>query len=296
MKYIVTTTIQSPTEATLKFANLTDWTLIVVGDKKTPHTEYKKLNCIYLTPDYQEKTYTDLSNALGWNTIQRRNVGFIEAFRRGCSIVATVDDDNIPYPDWGKNIVVDKEVSVASYLPQADIFDPLSVTNHNDLWHRGFPIEYLSTKNNVEFIGYKTVTPKIQANLWDGDPDVDAMCRLTKKPIVKFDTNEFYTTPNITVFNSQNTFISRDVLGEYMVFPFVGRMDDIWGGYHLQLATKCPVVFGPATVYQERNPQDLVKNLENETIGYRNTSDFIKGIYPLPDRTREAFKIYRSYF
>ena len=54
-KYIVTTTIQEPTEATIKFSTKKDWTLVVVGDKKTPASEYKKINCIYLTPKEQEK-------------------------------------------------------------------------------------------------------------------------------------------------------------------------------------------------------------------------------------------------
>ena len=34
MKFIVTTTIQPPTEATIRFSKKKDWNLIVVGDKK----------------------------------------------------------------------------------------------------------------------------------------------------------------------------------------------------------------------------------------------------------------------
>ena len=40
-KFIVTTTIQKPTEATLKFIEKSDWHLIVVGDLKTPHETYQ---------------------------------------------------------------------------------------------------------------------------------------------------------------------------------------------------------------------------------------------------------------
>ena len=60
-KFIVTTTIYSPSEATKKYAKMKDWQLIVVGDKKTPHNEYKNLNCIYLSPSDQEKLCKDLS-------------------------------------------------------------------------------------------------------------------------------------------------------------------------------------------------------------------------------------------
>ena len=64
-KFIVTTTIQPPTEATLKFLEKDDWTLVVVGDTKTPHEEYQKLDCVYLTPEDQESLSKDLSDAIG---------------------------------------------------------------------------------------------------------------------------------------------------------------------------------------------------------------------------------------
>ena len=46
--FIVTTTINEPTEATLKFCELIktlpdDWTFVIVGDTKTPHESYRKL-------------------------------------------------------------------------------------------------------------------------------------------------------------------------------------------------------------------------------------------------------------
>ena len=75
-KFIVTTTIHKPTEATLKFASMKDWQLIVVGDLKTPHQEYEKLDCIYLHPEYQEKTYKTVSDLIGWNYPTRRNIGY----------------------------------------------------------------------------------------------------------------------------------------------------------------------------------------------------------------------------
>ena len=43
-KFIVTTTINSPTEATRRFSEMSDWTFVVVGDTKTPHSEYQKLD------------------------------------------------------------------------------------------------------------------------------------------------------------------------------------------------------------------------------------------------------------
>jgi len=96
--------------------------------------------------------------------------------------------------------------------------------------------------------------------------------------------------------NSQNTFISRDVIPHYMVLPFVGRMDDIWGGYLVQKEFGSCVVYNKATVYQERNPQDLIKNLENEITGYRNTLNLLKNDYKLEEQVQKIYNKYREYF
>lgn len=308
-KFIVTTTINSPTKATLKFCEIADskgWTFVIVGDTKTPHEEYRKLekdfrNITYLSPEQQESLYFELSEIIGWKSIQRRNIGFVYAYQKGADIVATIDDDNIPYDEWGDNILIGKEVEIDLYEnTSCNYFDAISVTNHPDLWHRGYPIEYVPIKNNNEYKGKIKITPLVQAEFWDGDPDIDAICRLSKKPIVKFNDFQPFTTTQLTPFNSQNTFLHRDVLKYYSVLPHIGRMDDIWGAYILQRYFKDFLVFTKASVYQERNPQDLVRNLENEVIGYRNTLNLLENLSNfneyLPEKTKEYIKIYRKYF
>lgn len=308
-KFIVTTTINNPTIATLKFCEFTntkDFYFIIVGDKKTPHDLYKDLSSkfkkvIYLSPDEQEQLYPDLSYIIGWNCIARRNIGFVHAYKLNADVVATIDDDNIPYDIWGDEIMVGKEVTVDLYKNTAcDYFDPISITNHNDLWHRGFPIEHLRNKNNVEYLGKQKIKCLVQAEFWDGDPDIDAICRLAKKPIVKFNKFEPFTTNQLAPFNSQNTFLHKSVLSDYSVLPFIGRLDDIWGSYILQMYYKKSVIYTKASVYQDRNPQDLILNLENEIIGYRNTLKLLSNLENynlyLPEKTQEYIKIYKSYF
>lgn len=279
-KFIVTTTINKPTEATQKFCKKKDWFFIIVGDKKTPEEEYRQLeknhsNVKYLSHEEQDHLYPELSSMTGWNTIQRRNIGFVHAYRYGADIVATVDDDNIPYEHWGKNVYINQEI-VCDYFETSDnVFDPLSVTDTNFLWHRGFPIELLKTKNNVVYKGKRSRRVLIQADLWDGDPDIDAMARLTYKTLVKYNINTPFFSNKISPFNSQNTFLARGVIPFYFVWPSVGRMDDIWSGYHIQTRFKDNLIYAPASVYQERNVQDLITNLEKEIIGYRHTYEFV---------------------
>lgn len=309
---IVTTTINSPTEATLKFAKLAEknnWTFVIVGDLKTPHHEYEQLSkqnkhVVYLHPEKQEQIYPELSNIIGWKTIQRRNIGFVYAYQTGATIIATVDDDNIPYDDWGLNLLVGKTCNVHEYKNRlCDYFDPFSATNQKHLWHRGFPIEHLNVKNDVELLKKQNVFCAVQADFWDGDPDIDAICRLTSKPLVKFDKFEPFFTSQAAPFNSQNTFLHRSVFPNYSVWPAVGRMDDIWASYSLRhvLPKDHQIVYCAPSVYQERNPQDLVKNLENECIGYRFTKQFVDhnsspATNFVPEKVQQFLEIYMNYF
>ena len=57
-----------------------------------------------------------------------------------------VDDDNIPYRDWGRNLEIGNKVNIDTYTSRNGVFDPLSVTKYNDLWHRGYPIQLLNQK------------------------------------------------------------------------------------------------------------------------------------------------------
>ena len=137
--FIVTTSINNVTKAIRLYDNMKNWNLIVVGDLKTPKN-YKLKNGIYLSPKKQEKIDKKLSDLIGWNCIQRRNFGILYAWKNGADIVATVDDDNIPYKHWGNNLLLNKKVNVNYYKTNSLAFDPVSATNYKNLWHRGFPI------------------------------------------------------------------------------------------------------------------------------------------------------------
>ena len=287
-KLIVTTTINKPTDATKLFKTMEGWDFLVVGDKKTPHDEYKEYN--YLTPQDQEDLDKNLSDMIGWNCIQRRNMGFLYALKNGYDIVATVDDDNIPYPHWGK--LFNKSDTVKTYSTHFGFFDPLSVTNYPHLWHRGFPLQLIDQKNKVVSSGTKTcVNFDVQAKLWNGDPDIDAICRMIYKPECLFDNkDEWFTTDNLAPFNSQNTILKRDALKHYFMFDKVGRMDDIFGSYILQKkGFKC--VFGPPTVYQHRNEHDLTVDMKKEYIGYENVVNILENDDFVP---KESYNRYRE--
>ncbi len=299
---IVTTTINGPTEAIEKFDAMNEWTLIVVGDLKTP-VDYKLKRGIYVSPEMQEKKDSALSEAIGWKCIQRRNFGLLWAYEMGADIIAVIDDDNIPYEDWGKNVLVGETIEVNYFETDLPVFDPVGATNEKNLWHRGYPLQ-LIPKRSYNNISKKKMKFEIQADFWNGDPDIDAVCRMIYAPECNFDPSVFPIASNkIAPFNSQNTFLSRSILRNYFLFPHIGRMDDIWAAYYVQ-ALGAKVFFNKASVYQKRNIHDLVVDMKREYLGYENNLKLVTSIYSdpnailnyLPEQSIKAFELYRRHF
>ncbi|MDP8975711.1 MAG: hypothetical protein M3N28_04960 [Actinomycetota bacterium] len=299
---IVTTTINPPTKAIRLFDSLPDWHLVVIGDQKTPD-DYALDHGTYVGTDEQEKIDKALSDLIGWNCIQRRNFGFLVAREMGAEVVAVVDDDNIPYDGWGTDLLVGREVEANLFTTSLPAFDPVGATNHSDLWHRGYPLPLLAQRD-YSTSSRQLVRADVQADFWDGDPDIDAICRMQFAPDCTFDEALFPIAANVmSPFNSQNTFLTAECLADYFLFPHVGRMDDIWGAYYLQ-GKGARVVFAKASVRQERNPHDPLVDMRREYLGYENNLAIVEAVREdpdalfgfVPEQSVAAFERYRSHF
>ena len=61
------------------------------------------------------------------------------------------------------------------------VLDPYWITFHDrHIWHRGFPWEWITERNKATgLLGYYNHTKiLVQAGLIDGEPDIDAVCRI----------------------------------------------------------------------------------------------------------------------
>ena len=301
-KVIVTTTINPPTKAVKLFQAMKEWDLVVIGDLKTPK-DYHLERGVYMDPASQEKYDKELSDAIGWNCIQRRNFGLLIAHDMKADIVAVVDDDNIPLAGWGENLFVGQEIEANYYETDLPAFDPIGATNYPKLWHRGYPLQLLS-KRNYSAKTRKRVRADVQADFWNGDPDIDAICRMEHAPECDFDPAAFPIASNkLSPFNSQNTFLGGNVLNNYFLYPHVGRMDDIWAAYYVQ-AKDYRVVYGKASVFQDRNVHDLTRDMRQEYLGYENNISIVQELPKnpesllayLPGRAAWAFELYKRHF
>jgi hypothetical protein len=301
-KVIVTTTINRPTAALEKFQALADWELVVIGDLKTP-ADYRLKRGIYVPPAEQEKYDPLLSEAIGWNCVQRRNFGLLWAADMQAEVVAVVDDDNIPLDAWGRDLLLGKEVEMDYYETDLSAFDPVGATNYPRLWHRGFPLQLLPRRDYSRKTRRK-IAADVQADFWNGAPDVDAVCRMVYAPQCTFDAAGFPVAANRPgPFSTQNTFLGGACLADYFLFPHVGRMDDIWASYYLQ-AKGYRVVWNKASVYQDRNPHDSVQDMRQEYLGYERNLELVESLARdaesirgfLPASSLRALELYRRHF
>ena len=304
-KVICTTTINLPSEALRHFAAMRDWTLVVAGDLKTPLAKWPD-SCIYLSPIQQDKFDIELSGAIGWNCIQRRNMAFLYAAKElKADVIASVDDDNIPLQGWGEKLLLNSPQMGAFYSRDQEVFDPISATLYKNLWHRGFPLELLRERSWGAATVEEHPGADIQADFWNGDADVDAVCRMEHgADNCEFDSIFFpMWSDRPSPFNSQNTFLSRSVLPNYFMHLDVGRYDDILAAYHVQ-ALGHRVIYGKPSVRQRRNNHDLMDDFKKETWGYQNILGVIRALFKNPKsiydilspRAAKAFQIYQSRF
>ena len=94
-----------------QFGQLEQVRFYIVGDLSTPITCQNKANYyrslglpwFYLDPKAQEDflaPFPELAAEIPWKTDNRRNVGFLMAYRDQCDVIIAIDDDNYPRADW----------------------------------------------------------------------------------------------------------------------------------------------------------------------------------------------------
>ena len=269
-KFIVITSIFSPTEAIEKFSKLDDWRIIVVADKKTdPNWVYP--NVEFVSVSEQEKMISPLVNSLPWNSYTRKNIGYALAISRGATVIYDTDDDNIPMENWISNPSFLGEYEVVKRPSFVNIYSFFS-TKH--VWPRGLPLQYILNNESSGVTEKELTDIGIFQFLADEDPDVDAIYRLTNNTPIYFNKRNPLTLDKgvCCPFNSQNTYFRSEVFPLlYLPITVTFRFTDILRGLVAQpilWAAGYRLGFGEATVIQKRNPHDYLKDFESEIPGY----------------------------
>jgi hypothetical protein len=289
---LCTTTIHVPHALKLLRKCSADVRFFVAGDHKTPNATYELQREI---PDYYaflDVAVWKCSEAIGWNTLARRNIAFLEALKWGADVIYSWDDDNLCvdqfhfsnierlFDGFAFRYVIGKTEPVREVFLRR--FDGIQVGGHD--WfdpgslliphtrHRGFPI---SIPHRTKAEPVTDVKIGVAAGLVIGDPDIDAVTRMEHRPDIGqvhlFGQTGVVVDPHTwTVFNSQNTALIRELIPSWFMMPNVGRHDDIYASLIVQRVARernLYVHFGPPFTYQQRHQHDLLKDLRAEIYG-----------------------------
>lgn len=274
--FIIITTINDKTEGIRKFERMPDYKLIIVGDKKTPEYEDNE-NLAYLSVDLQDREFRNLARALPYNHYTRKNIGYLYALKHGADVIYDTDDDNLPYDYWGFDPFECSNM-LGSDRQYVNIYKYF--TDHH-IWPRGLPLDEVLAKNKLD----KDITEPARIGVWQGladnDPDVDAIYRLTNGVPINFEMKPPIALPLgiYAPFNSQNTLWRRELAALMYLPAYVSfRLTDILRGYIAQVIMHhhgFHLGFTGASVYQERNDHDLIKDFKDEIDCYVNIKPIV---------------------
>lgn len=302
---IVTTTIRLPTVLDSYTDNLQrygheDVGFIVVGDLKTPIDTFDYVRSLqsqgwrieYWDVERQRrwlKAFPELDRFLPYNSVQRRNLGFLFAYLQGAEIIVSIDDDNFALPSHdfvGEHNRVGETQRlrlVESSTGWFNVCDLLATDPPRRIYPRGFPH---SKRWKAEEIRLGSTEGRVAVNsgLWLETPDVDAVTHL-EEPVRVAGFSGSWPGENVALargtwspFNTQNTAFHRDLL-PCMYLPVMGqkvngleinRYDDILASYFIKTVLDHLggyVAFGEPLVRQTRNPHDYLVDLAHELPG-----------------------------
>lgn len=301
---IVITTINYPTRAIEEIARNAgrlDAEFILIGDQKSP-PDFHQPGATYLDLAAQLTTGFQYAKLAPARHYARKNIGYLAAIRAGASILIETDDDNIP----GELFWAERRPHVeAKLVPGVGWVNAYAYFSSDHIWPRGLPLDKVNlAPPALEDIPAENIFCPIQQGLADENPDVDAIYRLVSKLPLNFRPDEPVALRGAWCpFNSQNTTWWRDAFPLlYLPYYCSFRMTDIWRSFVAQKIAYLngwAILFHKATVVQERNEHNLLRDFEEEIPGYLHNSrirdgldglDLPAGRGNIPDALRACYR------
>ena len=258
--------------------------MILVGDRRTPD-DWREDNVIFLSLDVQRASGIRLAVALPENHYSRKNLGYLEAIRRGAGVIVESDDDNTPV-NWRLGELSEQVNGPCVSSPGWINIYRLFTDSH--IWPRGFPLEELEPARTAQIalVAGAWRSP-VQQFLAGGDPDVDAVYRLTVgKTDHEFNAGVFVLGRDaITPFNSQSTVWWPQAYPlMYLPSHVSFRMTDIWRSFVAQVclwAMDMHLAYHSTAVHQQRNVHDLLRDFRDEIPGYTSNAAMVRELTAL---------------
>jgi len=270
---IVVTSIFQPSPAVREIAKgaaATGYQLIVIGDANSP-PHFDLQGCDYHDLTRQEKSGLRLAELCPTRHYARKNIGYLLAARAGAPFILETDDDNFPHPEFWRARELQSSAPVLRSAGWINVYRYFTDTK---IWPRGLPRDAIHEQPPGLSSSSENVACPIQQGLADGNPDVDAIYRMTLPLPQKFRANMSVAlgSGSWCPFNSQNTTWwppAYPLL--YLPAHCSFRVTDIWRSFVAQRVAwtnDWHILFHGPDVTQERNPHNLLGDFADEIPGY----------------------------
>jgi len=257
---------------------------ICIGDTKSP-ADFKLDGCEFLDVATQVATGLKYAKACPTRHYARKNIGYLLAARDKAPLIIETDDDNFPRPAFFGARERKQSAAVVSAQGWANLYRYFTDAV---IWPRGLPLDQVHAAL-TDYADLKTapVDCPIQQGLADANPDVDAIYRLILPLPQNFraDRRVALAPGAWCPFNSQNTtWWSETYPLLYLPAHCSFRMTDIWRSFvteRIAAANGWHILFHEATVWQERNDHNLMRDFADEVPGYLNNArirDCLEGL------------------
>ena len=290
---IVVTSIFRPSLALTEIAKgaaASGYELIVIGDSNSP-PDFSLHPCDYYDLDRQKKSGLRFAQLCPTSHYARKNIGYLVAHRAGAPLILETDDDNLPHPEFWRARQMQQSVPVLRSAGWVNVYRYFTDAN---IWPRGLPLDAIHQPPPDLSSSMNAVPCPIQQALADGNPDVDAIYRITLPLPQTFRRNISVALGpgSWCPFNSQNTAwwpAAYPLL--YLPAHCSFRLTDIWRSFVAQRiawANDWNILFRGPDVTQERNPHDLLRDFADEIPGYLQNRAICEALAALGLKRGEA--------
>ncbi len=300
---VVITSIASPNrvmEQISQDCRARGFRFIVIGDTKSP-TGFALDGCDYFDIARQRALPLQFALLCPERHYARKNIGYLAAMQGGAGTIIETDDDNFPRPAFYEPLALDNRLPLIEGQGWTNLYGYFT---DRTIWPRGLPLDAVQNRLPPLPPATRVRTP-IQQGLADENPDVDAIYRLTLPLPFSFErqTRLALGKGAWCPYNSQNTVHFREAFPLlYLPAHCSFRMTDIWRSFVAQrIAWTCgwSILFREATVVQDRNDHDLMRDFSDEIPGYIGNReigralaalDLAPGAENIPDNLRRCYR------
>lgn len=273
-KAVVITTIFEPSRAVRLFASLDNYSLVVVGDRKTPK-HWEVPGATFLPYGSKKTSRFAIEALLPDDHYSRKNLGYLVAIREGASVIVDSDDDNVPIADL---CFPPSEIEVDVTPENLGFVNVYHFFSDQKIWPRGLPLSQILRDDSLVPLSSSKRRIGVWQSLADGSPDVDALYRLTDNSECTFARRAPVVAGRGTwiPFNSQCTMFVRELFPLlYLPATVSFRFTDILRGLVAQpimWSTDYLLGFTSPLVRQDRNPHDILADFQSEIPMYLGVS------------------------